>query len=145
MSLALCPLVVSVSSSSTLQILREASHLWGLLCQPVYLLGRFAPLRHVHRSFRRWMATIDPFHSGLSIPSAHVLCSPIKINLLFDLSCVYIWIWITLSLWSNRHTDNNRPTEVSARAKLCVCLPDLYVFVSELFVSVFVSVSVFLY
>ena len=29
----------SVSSFSTLQIFREASHLWGLLCPPVYLLG----------------------------------------------------------------------------------------------------------
>ena len=35
----------SVSSFSTLQIFREASHLWGLLCPPVYLLGRFSSLR----------------------------------------------------------------------------------------------------
>ena len=37
----------SVSSSPTLQTFREASHLWGLLCQPVYLLGRLPSLRHV--------------------------------------------------------------------------------------------------
>ena len=32
---------VSVSSSSTLQIFRDASHSWCLLCPHVYLLGRF--------------------------------------------------------------------------------------------------------
>ena len=32
---------VSVSSSSTLQIFRDASHSWWLLCPHVYLLGRF--------------------------------------------------------------------------------------------------------
>ena len=30
-----------VSSSSTLQIFRDASHLWWLLCPPIYLLGHF--------------------------------------------------------------------------------------------------------
>ena len=35
----------SVSSSSTLQIFWEVSHLWGLLCLPVYLLGHFPSLR----------------------------------------------------------------------------------------------------
>ena len=40
----------SVSSSSTPQIFREASHLWGLLCPPVYLLGRFPSLRHAQGS-----------------------------------------------------------------------------------------------
>ena len=44
-SLALCPQVVS--SSSTLLIFWEASHLCGLLCPPVYLLGHFPSLRHV--------------------------------------------------------------------------------------------------
>ena len=37
----------SVSSSSTLQIFLEASHLWWLLCPPVYLLGHFPSLRYV--------------------------------------------------------------------------------------------------
>ena len=41
MSLALCPQVVSqhISSSSTRQIFRDASHLWWLLCPQVCLLG----------------------------------------------------------------------------------------------------------
>ena len=34
-------------SFSTLWIFREASHLWGLLFAPVYLLGHFPSLRHV--------------------------------------------------------------------------------------------------
>ena len=40
----------SVSSSSTLQLFQEASHLWGLLCPPVCLLGYFSSLRHVQGS-----------------------------------------------------------------------------------------------
>ena len=36
--------------SSTLQIFREASRLWELLCPPVYLLGCFPLLRHVQGS-----------------------------------------------------------------------------------------------
>ena len=47
----------SVSSSSTPQTFRGASHLWGLLCPPVwllcppvYLLGRFPSLRHAQGS-----------------------------------------------------------------------------------------------
>ena len=43
-------LVGSVSSFSTLKIFWEASHLWGLLCPPVYLLGRFPSLQHVQGS-----------------------------------------------------------------------------------------------
>ena len=42
--------VGSVSSSSTLQIFRDASHLWGLLCPPVYLLGHFPSLWHVQEN-----------------------------------------------------------------------------------------------
>ena len=37
----------SVSSSSTLQVFREASHLWGLLSPPVYLIGHCRFFRHV--------------------------------------------------------------------------------------------------
>ena len=68
-SLALCPQVVSVSIFSTLQIFRgEASCLWGLLCQPVYLLGRFPSLRHVQGStptggFEGGCLPSDAFHS----------------------------------------------------------------------------------
>ena len=36
-----------VWSCSTLQIFREASKFWGLLCPPVCLLGYFPSLRHV--------------------------------------------------------------------------------------------------
>ena len=48
MALASCPQVVS--SSSTFQTFGEASHLWGLLCPPVYLLDHFPSLRHVQLS-----------------------------------------------------------------------------------------------
>ena len=37
----------SILSFSTIQIFREASQLSGLLCPPVYLLGRFPSRRHV--------------------------------------------------------------------------------------------------
>ena len=63
----------SVSSSSTLQIFREASHLWGLLCPPVYLLSRFLSLWHDQGStptgvFLRWMLTTDTcMQSGLTL------------------------------------------------------------------------------
>ena len=40
----------SVSSPSTLHPFREANHLRGLLCPPVYLLGHFPSLRHVQGS-----------------------------------------------------------------------------------------------
>ena len=47
-----------VLSSSTLQILRGASHLWWLLFPPVYLLGHFLWFRHVQGS--------TSFDSGMS-------------------------------------------------------------------------------
>ena len=37
-------------SSSTLQIFWDASHSWGLLCSPIYLLGHFPRLRHIQGS-----------------------------------------------------------------------------------------------
>ena len=37
----------NVQSSKTLLIFRDASHLWWLLCLPVYPLGRFPWFRHV--------------------------------------------------------------------------------------------------
>ena len=43
-------LACRVSSFSILQIFREASHLWGLLCPPVYLLDHFPLLQHVQGS-----------------------------------------------------------------------------------------------
>ena len=40
----------SVSSFPTLQIVQEASHLWGLLCPLVYVPGCFPSLQHVQGS-----------------------------------------------------------------------------------------------
>ena len=40
----------SVSSISTLQTFRDSSHLWWLLCPPVYLLGHFPLFHHVQGS-----------------------------------------------------------------------------------------------
>ena len=42
--------VGSISSSSTLRIFRDASHLEGLLCPPVCLLGHFLSLWHVQEN-----------------------------------------------------------------------------------------------
>ena len=61
-------------SFSTLWIFQEASHLWGLLCPPVYLLGHFPSLRRVQGSTPTrvleggCMSTIDTFQSGFPIP-----------------------------------------------------------------------------
>ena len=52
-------------SSSTLQIFREASHLWGLLCPPVYLLSHFPALQHVQGN-----APTGVFQGGCQ-PSTH--------------------------------------------------------------------------
>ena len=67
--------ICSVSSSSTLQIFWDASHLWWLLCPPICQLGHRASITPAcpeqlqpHRGFRRWMSTIDTFQSGLPIP-----------------------------------------------------------------------------
>ena len=73
----------SVSSSSTLQIFREASYLWELLCLPVDLLGHFPSLRHfqgstparVNQGGRRpsthsCLGFRFPFHFSLSVESS---------------------------------------------------------------------------
>ena len=70
----------SVSSSSTLQVFREASYLWGLLCPPVNLLGRFPSLRHVHGSSPTEVVEVECrplIHSsvGLSIAPSFTFCS----------------------------------------------------------------------
>ena len=57
-----------VSSSSTLQIMRKASHLWGLLCPPVYLVGHFRSLRRVQGS------TPTGVFEGECRPSTHDTC-----------------------------------------------------------------------
>ena len=59
----------SVLSSSTLPIFRDASHLWGLLCPPVCLLGHSftppCPGQYSHRCFRRWVSNVGTCQSGL--------------------------------------------------------------------------------
>ena len=59
-----------VSSSSALQIFREASLLWELLYPPVCLLGRFPSLRHVQGSTHTGVLEGGrrPFPSGFPIP-----------------------------------------------------------------------------
>ena len=61
--------VGSISSFSTLEIFREASHLRGSLCPPNLLLSRFRSLRHVQGSTPRGVfeggcvSTINTFQS----------------------------------------------------------------------------------
>ena len=79
MSLALCPQVVSQASQH--QSFWEASHLWGLLCLPVYLHSSFPSLRHVQGSTPTgvseggcWPLTYSslgfPFHFSLFVASS---------------------------------------------------------------------------
>ena len=84
-SMVWCPwpcnvLAGSVSSFSTLKVLSDTSHLWWLLCPPVYLLGHFpitlaCPGQCVRRCFRRWMSTIDARQSWLPI-EPFTICRP---------------------------------------------------------------------
>ena len=66
--------ICSVSSSSTLQIFWDPSHLWWLLCLPAYLLCHFPWLPlvqdsiYINRSLCRWIMNIDTCHSRLPIP-----------------------------------------------------------------------------
>ena len=55
----------SVSSISTLQTFRDASHLWWLLCPPVYLLCHFPLFHHVQGSTP---TGVFECQSGLPIP-----------------------------------------------------------------------------
>ena len=77
----------SVSSFSTLQIFREASHLWGLLCPPVVLLGRFPSLLHIQDS------TPPGVFEGGCRPSTH---SSLGFSFHFSLlvaSALNLWGW----------------------------------------------------
>ena len=61
----------SVSSFSTLQIIREATCEGCFARQSTARSFPFTPAcpgQYTHRRFRRWMSTIDTFHSGLPIP-----------------------------------------------------------------------------
>ena len=62
----------SVSSFSTFQIFRETSHLSGLLCLPVYLLGHFP-------SLWKWMSSTGTFqflvsHSNFCSKTSDSIC-----------------------------------------------------------------------
>ena len=72
----------SVSSSSTLQIFQDTSHLWWLLCLTVCLLGHFSSLWRVHRSFRGGSRPLA--HSSLGFP----------INVKMWLTCDQLWFLI---------------------------------------------------
>ena len=77
----------SVSSFSTLQIFREASNLWGLLCPPVVLLGRFPSLLHIQDS------TPPGVFEGGCRPSTH---SSLGFSFHFSLlvaSALNLWGW----------------------------------------------------
>ena len=74
----------SVPSFSTLQTFREASHLWGLLCLAVYMLGHFPSLQHVQGSQPTGVlegGCLPLTHSSLGFPfpfslfvAAHWIC-----------------------------------------------------------------------
>ena len=85
----------SVSSSSTLQIFWDASHLWWMLCLPVYLLSHFPSLQHVQGSTstvvlkgRGWPLT----YSSLGFPLLLLtFCSKLTESVRM------------MALWSDRH------------------------------------------
>ena len=88
-----CPWLVpaaSVSNSSTLQIFREASHLWRLLCLPVYLLCRFPSLGHVQGSTPTvFEGRCRPLaHSTLGIPFHFSLCVAVSLKAMRMMACV---------------------------------------------------------
>ena len=98
----------SVSSSSTLQIFWDASHLWWMLYLPVYLLSHFPSLQHVQGSTstvvlkgRGWPLTYIPvwashYYSSLFVANSlnlrgwrHCGLSPLEANQ---------WrVWVTTS------------------------------------------------
>ena len=86
----------SVSSFSTLQIFWEASHLWGLLCPPVYLLSHFPPLRHVQGS------TPTGVFKGGCWPSTHST-QDFPFHFLLQAHCtVTVWgWWHTCVVWQS--------------------------------------------
>ena len=61
----------NVSSSSKLQIFKDASHLWRPLAVSASLSARSfrwtpaCPGLYIHRSFRRWLSNIETCHAGL--------------------------------------------------------------------------------
>ena len=84
----------SVSSSSTLQSFRDASHSWWLICPPVYLLCHLLWLRHAHST------PIGIFEGGCRTLTHASLGFPIHF-LLFVAGSLNLWEW--WQLWSDRH------------------------------------------
>ena len=75
----------SVSSSSTFWIFQEASHLWGLFCLPVYLLGCFPSIRHAQGSIPTgvFKGGCQPLtHSSLGFPFHFSLFVASSLNLM---------------------------------------------------------------
>ena len=85
----------SVSSSSTLQIFREASHLWGLLCPSVYLIDHFPPFWHVQGS-----TPTEVFEGGYRPLTHSSLGFPFHFSL-FVASSLNLWGW--WYVWSDCH------------------------------------------
>ena len=91
-----------VSSFSTLQIFREASHLWGLLCPPIVLLSRFPSLRHFQGSTPTGVfeGGCGPLiHSSLGFPFYFSLFVASSLNLL---GWWHVW---SVTSWGNPAED----------------------------------------
>ena len=87
----------NVSSSSTLQIFQDTSHLWWLLCLAVYLLSHFSSLWHVHRSFQGGSRPLA--HSSLGFP-INVKMWLTSDQLWFLILCWYIVVKTIQKLWT---------------------------------------------
>ena len=102
MSLALCLLVVSWASKNISDLLR--SKLLERVALPAFLSAQSFPLmpacpeQYSHRSFQRWMSTIDSFQSGLPTP-LFTFCSML-VESVRMLTCV---VWFTS--WGNPVED----------------------------------------
>ena len=85
----------SVSSFSTLQIFRKESHLWGLLCPPDCLLGRFPSLQHVQGN-----TPTGVFQGGCRPSTRFSLGFSFHFSL-FAASLLNLWGW--WHVWSDCH------------------------------------------
>ena len=84
----------SISSSSTLQILQDASHLWELLCPLVWLLGHFPSLQHVQGSAPT-LPCAGVFEGGCQPWHMPVWASHVDISL-FVANLLNLWIHVIL-------------------------------------------------
>ena len=88
----------SVSSSSTLQIFQDASHLWWLLCLPVYLLGRLPSLRYVLG--RTPTGVLKDGCRSLTQSSFDPI--PFSLSVVSSLNLWGWWhVWLTVASWGN--------------------------------------------